>query len=81
MEKVQCLNCNKLMIVDEIKKGTDVVCKNLDKNGTSITITCKMIETTTPPTINQLFLIGTLNADLCSLLQLNITINLINKYK
>lgn len=40
-----------------------------------------MIETTTPPTINQLFLIGTLNADLCSLLQLNITINLLNKYK
>ena len=27
MEKVQYLNCNKLMIVDEIKKGTDVVCE------------------------------------------------------
>ena len=27
MEKVQCLNCNKLIIVEELKKGLDVVCK------------------------------------------------------
>ena len=38
MEKVQCLNCNKLITVKEIKKGIDAICecgciqKCLDKN-------------------------------------------------
>ena len=51
--------------------GIDTVFKRLDKNGTSITIICNNNEATTPHTINQLFLRGTLKADLLSLLQLN----------
>ena len=27
MEKIQCLNCNKLITVKEIKKGIDAICE------------------------------------------------------
>ena len=51
--------------------GIELVFKNFDRSGTSITIICNRTENITPPTINLFVLRGTLNADLFSLLQLN----------
>lgn len=67
------INTKKDNNIKEIKciKGTDDVCKNTDKKGTSITIICNNMEQNTPTTINLLEDSGTLKAEFFSLLQLN----------